>query len=152
MTKVVPKIAHGTRGSHAKLGRIFTSKMSYNMKHKSYIDDQSTLTRVDSSQDWLRLSWNKSSSEIFKRWSTICLEYFFHFAFPKDLIYVYFMSLQFATSQEVSNVRALQILERKVLLSILNSRKLFERDFLLSDSVAKSATRKLCLGFLRLCW
>ena len=66
--------------------------------------------------------------------------------------FVLFMSLQVVTTQEVSNVRALQIFERKVLLSILNSRKRFERDLLSSDSVAKSATRKPCLGFLRLCW
>ena len=32
-------------------------------------------------------------------------------------------------SQEFSNVRALQIFKRKVLLSIVNSTKIFERDF-----------------------
>ena len=40
-------------------------------------------------------------------------------------------------------MRALQIFERKVLLSILNSGKIFEGDLLSSDSVAKSATRNL---------
>ena len=49
---------------------------------------------------------------------------------------------QFAKSQEFSNVWVLQIFERKVLLSTLNSRKIFERDILSSDSVAKSATQK----------
>ena len=51
-------------------------------------------------------------------------------------------SAQFVKSQEFSNVRALQIFERKVLLSILNSRKIFERDLLSSDSIAKFATQK----------
>ena len=36
-----------------------------------------------------------------------------------------------------------QIFERKVLLSALNSRTIFERDLLSSDSVAKSATQNL---------
>ena len=51
-------------------------------------------------------------------------------------------AVQFAKSQEFSNVRALQIFERKVLLSILNSRKIFKRDLRSSDSVAKFETQK----------
>ena len=51
-------------------------------------------------------------------------------------------TFQFAKSEEFSNVWALQILERKVLLSVLNSRKIFKRDILLSNSVEKSATQK----------
>ena len=49
---------------------------------------------------------------------------------------------QFAKSQEFLNVRTLQIFERKVFLTVLNSRKIFERDILSSDSVAKCATQK----------
>ena len=45
-------------------------------------------------------------------------------------------------SQEVSNVRALQIFERKVLSSISTSGKIFEGDLRSSDSVAKFATQK----------
>ena len=40
-------------------------------------------------------------------------------------------------------MRVLEIFECKVLLSILNSRKIFECDLLLSDSVAKFATQNL---------
>ena len=47
---------------------------------------------------------------------------------------------QFAKCQEFLNV-SLQIFERKVLLSILTSIKIFERDLLSSDSVAKSETQ-----------
>ena len=50
--------------------------------------------------------------------------------------------IQFAESQEFSNVWALQSLERNVLLSVLNSRTIFERDLLSSESVAKSTTPK----------
>ena len=44
--------------------------------------------------------------------------------------------------QEFSNVWASQIFECKVLLSILNSRKIFEGNILSSDSVAESVTQK----------
>ena len=49
---------------------------------------------------------------------------------------------QSAKSQEFSNVRALQIFERKVLFSLLNRRTIFDRDLRSSDSVAKFATQK----------
>ena len=47
---------------------------------------------------------------------------------------------QFAKCQEFLNV-SLQIFERKALLSILTSIKIFERDLLSSDSVAKFETQ-----------
>ena len=53
----------------------------------------------------------------------------------KDLNILTF-TYQFAKSQEFSNVGALQIFERKVLLSALSSRTIFEGDLLSSDSVA----------------
>ena len=43
--------------------------------------------------------------------------------------------------KKFSNLRALQIFEHKVPLSILN-RKIFERDLLSSDNIIKSATPK----------
>ena len=46
-------------------------------------------------------------------------------------------------SQEFSNVRVLQIFEFKVVLSILNSRKILKWNLFSTDSVTKSATRKL---------
>ena len=49
---------------------------------------------------------------------------------------------QFAKSQEFSKGWALPILERKILLSVLNSWKILECDLLSPDSVAKSATQK----------
>ena len=48
---------------------------------------------------------------------------------------------KFAKSQEVSNVRALQISNEGSFIHI-NSGKIFERDLLSSDSVAKSTTQK----------
>ena len=50
---------------------------------------------------------------------------------------------QFAKSEEFSNVGALHIFERKALLSVLNSRTIFERNLLSLFSVTKSATQKL---------
>ena len=44
--------------------------------------------------------------------------------------------------QEYSNVRAPHIFEGKFLVSVLNSRTIFEHDLLSSDSVTKSATEK----------
>ena len=56
---------------------------------------------------------------------------------------------QFAKSQEFFNVGAVQIFEHNVLLFVLNSRKIFERDLLSSDSVSQKLRHKT-LGFLRL--
>ena len=50
---------------------------------------------------------------------------------------------QFAKSEEFSNMGALHIFERKALLSVLNSRTIFERNLLSLDSVTKSVTQKL---------
>ena len=50
--------------------------------------------------------------------------------------------VQLAKSQEFSNVRAIQVFERKILFSVLNSGTIFERDLRSSDSVAKFATQK----------
>ena len=52
------------------------------------------------------------------------------------------VSIQFTKSQEFSNVKAIQIFERRVLLTVLNGRKIFKLDILLSGSVTKSATQK----------
>ena len=57
---------------------------------------------------------------------------------PYDLLII---TIQFAKSQKFSNVWVLQIFERKVLLSKLNSTTIFVRDILSSDGVAKSATQ-----------
>ena len=51
-------------------------------------------------------------------------------------------SLQVAKSQEFSNEWAIQIFERNVPLSVLNTGTIFERDLLSSGSVAKSTTQK----------
>ena len=51
-----------------------------------------------------------------------------------------FCIIQSEKSKEFSNVSARQILECKVLLPVLNSGTIFERDLLSSDSVAKFAT------------
>ena len=52
--------------------------------------------------------------------------------------------IQFAKSQEVSNVRALQIFEHKVLFSVLNSRIIFERDL---RQVASQNLQRKNVGF-----
>ena len=53
---------------------------------------------------------------------------------------------QFAESEEFSNMWAFKIFELKALLLVLNSRKIFECDNLLSDIVAKSVTQKPLLS------
>ena len=57
-------------------------------------------------------------------------------------------TFQFAKSQQFSNVRVLQIFERKVLLSVLNSRTILERDFV--RQIASQNCNAKTLGFLRL--
>ena len=58
-----------------------------------------------------------------------------------EILEILFRYLQFAKSQEFPNVRALQIFERRVLFSVLNSRTIFEHHLCSSDSVAKFATQ-----------
>ena len=55
--------------------------------------------------------------------------------------------IQFAKCQEFANVQAPEVFERKILLSVSNSEKIFKTDILSSDSVSNSATYS-AFGFL----
>ena len=70
-------------------------------------------------------------------------EYLVDFRISPFSYFVNNPSSQFAKSQEFSNVGALHIFEHKVLLSVLNSGTIFERNLLSPDSVTKSATQNL---------